>query len=72
LPGLILEVNDGKTVILCSKIVLNAKDKVVIKAPAKGKEVTQKEYDETVIKKMEEFREMNRGRGGNGAPPMMR
>jgi GLPGLI family protein len=23
LPGLILEINDGKTVILCSKIVLN-------------------------------------------------
>lgn len=27
LPGLILEVNDGKTVILCSKIVLNPKEK---------------------------------------------
>jgi GLPGLI family protein len=25
LPGLILEINDGKTVILCSKIVLNPK-----------------------------------------------
>ena len=28
LPGLILEVNDGKTTILCSKVVLNLKDKV--------------------------------------------
>jgi GLPGLI family protein len=27
LPGLILEINDGKTVILCSKIVLNPKEK---------------------------------------------
>ena len=27
---------------------------------------TQKEYDETVIKKMEEFREMNQGQGGRG------
>jgi GLPGLI family protein len=27
LPGLILEINDGKTVILCSKIVLNLKKK---------------------------------------------
>ena len=72
LPGLILEVNDGRTVILCSKIVLNAKDKVVIKAPTKGKEVSQKEYDETVIKKMEELREMNRGRNGNGGPIMIR
>lgn len=64
LPGLILEVNDGRTTILCSKIVLNPKDKVEIKAVAKGKVVSQKEYDEAVIKKMEEFREMNQGRGG--------
>ena len=66
LPGLILEVNDGKTTILCSKVVLNAKDKVEIKAPTNGKEVTQKEYDETVIKKMEQFREMNQGQGRGG------
>jgi GLPGLI family protein len=66
LPGLILEVNDGKTVILCSKIVLNPKEKAVIKPSTKGKIVTQKEFDEIVVKKMEEFREMNRGRGGNG------
>ena len=66
LPGLILEINDGKTVILCSKIVLNPKEKAVIKASTKGKVISQAEYDATVIKKMEEFREMNRGRGGNG------
>ncbi|WP_281298109.1 GLPGLI family protein [Flavobacterium limnophilum] len=68
LPGLILEVNDGKTVILCSKIVLNPKEKAVIKAVTKGKVVTQKEFDEIMIKKMEEFREMNQGRPGNGGP----
>jgi hypothetical protein len=28
--------------------------------------VGQKEYDETVMKKMEEFREMNQGRGDRG------
>lgn len=66
LPGLILEINDGKTVILCSKIVLNPKEKAVIKASAKGKVVTQAEYDETVLKKMEEFRNMNSGRGNGG------
>jgi GLPGLI family protein len=66
LPGLILEVSDGKTVILCSKLVLNSKDKVEIKPATKGKEVTQKEYDEIVKKKMEEMREMNSGRGGQG------
>jgi len=64
LPGLILEVNDGKTTILCSKIVLNPKEKAEIKAPSNGKEVSQKEYDETVIKKMEEMQEMNNGRNG--------
>ena len=64
LPGLILEVNDGKTTILCSKIVLNPKEKADIKAPTNGKEVSQKEYDEIVIKKMEEMQEMNSGRGG--------
>jgi hypothetical protein len=66
LPGLILEVSDGKTVVLCSKIVMNSKEKAEIKAPTKGKEISQKEYDETVTKKMEEFRQMNQGRGGNG------
>lgn len=72
LPGLILEVNDGKTTILCSKIVLNSKDKVEIKAPTKGKEISQKEFDETVKKKMEEMREMwrnNRGGGRGGFGP---
>ncbi|GGC84825.1 GLPGLI family protein [Flavobacterium lutivivi] len=64
LPGLILEINDGKTTILCSKIVLNPKDKVEIKAPTNGKEISQKEYDETVMKKMEELREMGAGQGG--------
>ena len=66
LPGLILEVNDGKTVILCSKVVLNAKDKVEIKASTNGKSISQKDYDETVVKKMEEMREMNQGQGRGG------
>lgn len=70
LPGLILEVNDGKTIVLCSKIVLNSKEKVEIKAPTNGKEISQKEYDDTVVKKMEEFRQMNQGRGGNGGMQM--
>ncbi|TDE31170.1 GLPGLI family protein [Flavobacterium ranwuense] len=70
LPGLILEVNDGKTVTLCSKVVLNPKVKTEIKAATKGKVTTQKEFDEIVLKKMEEFREMNQGRGGNGGMRM--
>jgi GLPGLI family protein len=68
LPGLILEVNDGKTTILCSKIVLNPKDKTEIKAPTNGKEISQEAYDQTVIDKIKEMQEMNggNGHGGNG------
>ena len=72
LPGLILEVNDGKTVILCSKIVLNAKDKVEIKAPTNGKVVGQKEYDKTMLDKMEEMRQMYGGQRGEGGRTEMR
>ena len=72
LPGLILEVSDGKTIILCSKVVLNPKNKAEIKASTKGKEISQKEYDETVVKKMEEMREMNQGRTGSGGGMHMR
>lgn len=64
LPGLILEVNDGKTIILCSKVILNPKDKVEIKAPTKGKEVSQAAYDQIVVDKMKEMQEMNGGQGG--------
>ena len=67
LPGLIMEVNDGRTAILCSKLVLNSTDKVKIQAPSKGKVVTQEAYDEILAKKMEEmserFRSNGRGRG---------
>ncbi|MGL2986990.1 GLPGLI family protein [Flavobacterium sp. RSSA_27] len=72
LPGLILEVNDGRTVILCSKVVLNPKEKAAIKPATNGKVVTQKVFDETMLQKMEEMREMNRGRGGNGGQFIIR
>lgn len=66
LPGLILEVSDGKTIILCSKIVLNPKEKVAIKEPTAGQVVSQKEYDEIVIKKAEEMRQQWQNGSGNG------
>ena len=66
LPGLILEVNDGTTTIVCSKVVINPKEKLDIKAPKKGKAVSQKEFTETSMKKMEEMREQFQ-RGGVGA-----
>jgi GLPGLI family protein len=63
LPGLILEVSAGDTTMLCSKIVINPEEKVDIEAPDKGKEVTKKEYQETLVIKMQEFRD-NRGGAG--------
>ncbi|MBA6152321.1 GLPGLI family protein [Gelidibacter maritimus] len=63
LPGLILEVNSGRTTILCSKIEINPSDKTEIKAPSKGKVVTKTEYDDIVKEKMEEMQEMYGGRG---------
>lgn len=62
LPGLILEVSDGKTTMLCSKIIMNPNEKEDIKAPNKGKEVIKTEYKEIITNKMIEMRD-NRGRG---------
>ena len=66
LPGLILEVNDGTTTILCSKIVINPKDRKEIKQPKKGTQITQKEFEKIAQEKMEEMREMGRGMNGGG------
>jgi GLPGLI family protein len=70
LPGLIMEVNDGKTVIMCSKLVLNVKEKIEIKAPTGGDKVSQKEYDDIMIKKMKEMSEMGGGPGSRGGMQM--
>ncbi|CAM3995860.1 GLPGLI family protein [Flavobacterium antarcticum] len=60
LPGLILEVNDGRTITLCSKIVLNAKNNLKINAPTKGTVISQKDYDDLEQKKLREMRESRR------------
>ena len=68
LPGLILEVSYGNTNIMCTKIVMNPKEKVTISEPTKGKEVSQKEYDEIIAEKMNEMQERfrnERQKGGN-------
>jgi GLPGLI family protein len=64
LPGLILEVHDGKLTIICSKIVLNPEDKLKIEEPTKGKEVNQAKYDEIMEKKAKEMMERFRPRKG--------
>ena len=64
LPGLILEASSGRTTILCTKIEINPKDKIEIKAPSKGKIVTKEQYAEIVKDKMKEMQEMGgRSRG---------
>ncbi len=66
LPGLILEVNDGMETVICSKIVLNPKNKVAISEPKKGKEVTQEKYDAIMEKKMKEMEEQYHRPGKDG------
>jgi GLPGLI family protein len=60
LPGLILEVNDGKTITLCSKVVLNPKGKLKIASPKKGTVLTQKQYNALENEKNEEMKNRNR------------
>jgi len=62
LPGLILEVSAGDTVILCSEVSINSGEKIKIQAPSRGQEITKKEYTETVQKKMVEMRNNRMGR----------
>jgi GLPGLI family protein len=68
LPGLILEVNSGETTVLCSKIVMNPKEKMELKEPTKGKVVSQEEYDKILEEKMKEMEERmgNERRRGDG------
>lgn len=72
LPGLILEIDAGDTKILCTKIVINPKEKETIEEPKKGKVVTQEEYDSIINEKMKEMRERmrNEREKSDGRPPM--
>ena len=56
LPGLILEANDGRTILLCSKIVLNPTEKFEIKKPKKGKPVTREIFNKIQEEKMESMK----------------
>jgi GLPGLI family protein len=57
LPGLILEINAGNTQMMCTKIVMNPKEKSDISEPKKGKVMSQKEYDVMLKEKMKEMQE---------------
>lgn len=66
LPGLILELQDGNLKFLCTKIVLNPEEVVIITKPKKGKKVSQKEFDAILKEKskdmMENFKTQKRRR----------
>lgn len=64
LPGLILEVNDGRRTIVCIEIELNPKNAVDIEEPSKGKIVNQEDYERISREKTKEFMERNRSRDG--------
>ena len=51
LPGLILEVNDGPSTLLCTKLILNPDKKFEVRAPKRGQKVTRAEYDAIKLKK---------------------
>lgn len=57
LPGLILELNDGRNTTLCTKVVINPEKKKEIKAPSRGKKIDQKSFEEIQFKQLQEMRE---------------
>jgi GLPGLI family protein len=59
LPGLIMEVNETNIIILCSKVVLNPKDKKSIKAPKNGKVISQNAYDLMEEKQYDKLKDEN-------------
>jgi GLPGLI family protein len=70
LPGLILELNAGRTTMLCTEITINPEEAIAIKEPTKGEEVSRDEFNKIMKEKSEELRERFRnrrgGRGGRG------
>jgi len=64
LPGLILEINDGKNLIVCTEISMNPSKSIKIEAPKKGKVVSQEKYDEIQNKKSKEMMEKFKSRRG--------
>ncbi|NCT09558.1 MAG: GLPGLI family protein [Flavobacteriia bacterium] len=66
LPGLILELNYGRTTLLCTEIVLNPEEKIEIQKPNKGDKVGRDEYNKIIKEKTDELKERFQGRGNGG------
>ena len=71
LPGLILEVSDDDTTILCTKIVMNPKEKTKIKRPKKGKVISNQDFvtlqDEKRAERLEMWRQSRQRRQSSTA-----
>lgn len=69
LPGLILEIQNGKKTIVCTEIVINPSEKINIKEPSKGKKVSQKKFDQIIDKHskemMERFKTKRKSKNGS-------
>lgn len=57
LPGLILEVNEGNLIMLCSKVTLSNKEVTKIKIPNTGKKVTQAKFDALEKEKIDSMKD---------------
>jgi GLPGLI family protein len=66
LPGLILEINDGTTTMVCTEITLNPSNEINIEEPEKGKVVNQAKYNEISAEKEKEMLERFRSKDGKG------
>ena len=64
LPGLILEINDGTTTMVCTEILLNPSEKIKVTEPEKGKIVSQEEYEKISREKSREMMEKFKSRKG--------
>ena len=71
LPGLILEVNDGKMSMMCTQVIINPKEGVAIEIPTKGKKVNSTEYEKISEEKakemMERYNTGGRKKGGQSS-----
>jgi len=65
LPGLIMEVSNGKDVYLCTQIVVNPKDKFEITKPKDGKIVDEETYKNEMKKMREKLRKRYKNRRGD-------
>lgn len=66
LPGLILEISDGTTQYVCTKITINPEEKIKIQKPTKGKEVTRDELQAEMDAKTAEMAEKFKQERSNG------